>query len=393
MYNNNVSITILSCEKPDIYEKEKFELKRLLSFSHIKWRFIFYSHSMPLISPILNFFNLYKVAKAIVKYNDFDIIHCRSYIPAIIGLKLKKKYEKKYIFDMRGFWPDERVEGGIWNLRNPVYKLVYKYFKKKEKELILNSDYVVTLTNKAKEEIKKWGFYNCPIEVIPCCADPAVFSVESISKRLYDYYKTFIKKENDRSIILSYLGSLETWYLPGEMMHFYKRLLNKYPNSKFVFITKSNPNIIRHYIKKYGVPKNNVIIISAYRNEIPAILAHTDINIFFIKPTYSKIASSPTKHGEVMLMGLPVICNSGIGDVDNIINSSATGYIIKDFTDECFDEAINKLDDFLTISKKHISEQGKKIYSIEEGRLKYLNIYNYLTNIEKGEKSTVDSTT
>ena len=33
---------------------------------------------------------------------------------------------------MRGFWPDERVEGGLWNLQNPLYKLVYNYFKKKK---------------------------------------------------------------------------------------------------------------------------------------------------------------------------------------------------------------------------------------------------------------------
>jgi hypothetical protein len=44
-----------------------------------------------------------------------------------------------------------------------------------------------------------------------------------------------------------------------------------------------------------------------------------DTSIFFIRPTYSKKASSPTKQGEIMAMGIPLICNYGVGDTDEIV--------------------------------------------------------------------------
>ena len=43
---------------------------------------------------------------------------------------------------MRGFWPDERVDGNIWSKKS----LIYKITKIIEKFLLLKSDIVITLT-------------------------------------------------------------------------------------------------------------------------------------------------------------------------------------------------------------------------------------------------------
>ena len=47
----------------------------------------------------------------------FDLVHCRSYMAAIAGDWLKRRYGVPFLFDMRGFWADERVERGIWPAR------------------------------------------------------------------------------------------------------------------------------------------------------------------------------------------------------------------------------------------------------------------------------------
>ena len=41
-----------------------------------------------------------------------EIVHCRSYIGSLIGLVVKRRTGARLIFDMRGFWADERVDGG-----------------------------------------------------------------------------------------------------------------------------------------------------------------------------------------------------------------------------------------------------------------------------------------
>ena len=58
-----------------------------------------------------------KAAFALHREKHFQLVHCRSYISALVGLKLKQQKGVKLLFDMRGFWADERVEGKIWNLK------------------------------------------------------------------------------------------------------------------------------------------------------------------------------------------------------------------------------------------------------------------------------------
>ena len=58
----------------------------------------------------------------------------------------------------------------------------------------------------------------------------------------------------------------------------------------------------------------------------------------------SKLASSPTKNGEYLACGLPLILNAGIGDSDALINEWQAGVLIDDFTDEAFAEAASKIE-------------------------------------------------
>ena len=124
---------------------------------------------------------------------------------------------------MRGFWADERVDGKLWDLKNPIYKWVYNYFKRKELQFLNNADYTVSLTFSGKEEMLKWkgvnGLKN-RLEVIPCCADLNLFKpVEGDSK----------------IFTLGYLGSIGTWYLLDEMLLFYKGILEREKVCSFSF--------------------------------------------------------------------------------------------------------------------------------------------------------------
>ena len=90
-----------------------------------------YHKSPPVLSTLYDLYLLQRAVKKAFKTQQVDIIHCRSYVTSMVGLWAKRKYGVKFIFDMRGFWADERVEGGLWNLFNPVFRLIYRYFKKK----------------------------------------------------------------------------------------------------------------------------------------------------------------------------------------------------------------------------------------------------------------------
>ena len=91
-------------------------------------------------------------AAIIIKKKNIDTIHCRGHIPAFSALVLSFFFKIKYIFDFRGFWIEERIDNGAFDLSNVFSKLFYDILKKIEKKIILKSSFLICLTNKAKKK-------------------------------------------------------------------------------------------------------------------------------------------------------------------------------------------------------------------------------------------------
>lgn len=373
-------ITLISFEKENRFEKYKKQIEEITKEANINWIPLSYTSKPPVLSTLWDVYRLKKLIKKLYKQNKFKIVHCRSYITAMAGLWMKQKWGTRFLFDMRGFWADERIDGNIWSLKNPVFKTVYKYFKKKELAYFSNADHIVSLTECAKKEIKSWEKlkdYNLNITVIPCCADLNLFSKKNIKQnQLIEIKKNLNIPEN--TFIVSYLGSLGTWYQTKEMLEFFQFLLKQKPESHFLIITHDNPDIIWNDVTKLGIDKNKITITSADRSEVPNLIALSDYSIFFIKQAYSKKASSPTKQGEIMGLGIPIICNSGVGDVDTIVNDSKSGFIIHHFTENEYQQVIDKIMINQTFNETDIINGAYKYYSLENGIERYFEIYKLI---------------
>jgi glycosyltransferase involved in cell wall biosynthesis len=376
------TITIISCEKKDKFKEQQYLISQLLNKANIKWLPVPYSSLPSVLSKQLNLYRIQQTASQFCKNNKPYAVHCRSYMAALIGLKLKQKFNVKFIFDMRGFWADERIDGQIWDLSNFLHKRIYNYFKKKEIDFLNNADYTISLTQNAKDEILSWkGFKGkqLPIQVIPCCADLDLFSSENIDIDEQDKLKTKLKIESS-DFIISYLGSIGTWYMLDEMLDFFKCLVEKKSNAKFLFITPDKKEIILLKAAEKGIPANNLIIQAAKRNQVPLYLSLSTLSLYFIKPLFSKKASSPTKTGEIMAMGIPIITNSQIGDSDQIISDSRAGLLIQNFTCEEYYRIINEIDVLLSTDKSKIRASSKHYFSLEKGIESYNNVYQIVCN-------------
>jgi glycosyltransferase involved in cell wall biosynthesis len=374
------TFTLVSCEKPERFDRDKQNIQKIVEDVGIKWVPLTYSASPPVLSTVYDVFQLRKTAERLHAETPFDIVHCRSYITSIVGLEMKRKHGVKFIFDMRAFYADERVDGKLWNLKNPIFKAVYNYFKKKEIEFLSEADYSISLTSKGKDIIHGWEtIQNQPVdvEVIPCCADLDHFHPSQIDKSLQSDLKAKFNLSDD-DFVITYLGSIGTWYLLDEMLDFFKVLVEKRPNSKFLFITTDKPETILNPAKEKGISAERVIISSAKREEVPTFLSLANAAIFFIQPVFSKSGSSPTKHGEMLGMGLPVIANSGVGDIDSIIVDTNSGILVKEFTPEAYEKAVEQIDDLLKIPAETLQAAAQKYYSLEVGVKKYDTIYKSL---------------
>ena len=155
--NETLKIDIISFEKKQTFLKTKSIIDEKLSNKNIDWYPLKYTKKPAIISTVFDICRGYKLIKKLQIKNNYKVIHCRGYIAAIIGYKLKMTYNNSLIFDMRGWFADEKLESGSW--KGLIYKPIYKYFKKLEKTLFIKSDKIISLTHVGKFEIlkKKWS--------------------------------------------------------------------------------------------------------------------------------------------------------------------------------------------------------------------------------------------
>ncbi len=378
--------TVVSFEKGGNFERDEKNIRQITDQAQIRWIPLSYTSSPPVLSTIYDVLRLRRLVFSLLSEKPFDIVHCRSYITSLVGLELKKKLGIKFVFDMRAFYADERVDGGLWNLKNPLFRAVYRYFKKKELQFLSHSDFTVSLTEKGKEIIHSWKTVeHQPIEikVIPCCADLGHFHPSKVNGQLRsELAAKFNISTSD--MVVAYLGSIGTWYLLDEMLDFFKVVVSKYPKAKFLFISTDDPRVIVQKAAEKGISRERIIVQPAKREEVPTFLSLASFALFFIQPVFSKSGSSPTKHGEMLGMGLPVITNSGVGDVDRIIEDTQSGILVETFSQASYEKAADRITELLNIPVSQLQDAAHRYYSLELGVKRYAQIYQSLTAFNDG---------
>lgn len=370
--------TILSCDKPKKYAEYKDYIINLLKPYPIKWVSIPYHKKPAVLSSVYDMMMLKRKASQLYAKEKFDMVHTRAGLPALIGLWMKNKFGVKFLNDIREFYADSRIDGGMWDIKNIFYKSIYNFFKRKEDEAIETSDGVVCLTYAAEKIIANWPQYKkqVPLQVIPCSVDLNLFDPANIDIDQRSKFKNDLGIRDD-DFILSYLGSIGGWYLTADMMKFCKIVSNKIPKAKFLFISPHQHEIIIDIARKFGIPKEKIIVAHAQRHEVPVLLSFSNYSIFFIKPCYSKLSSSPTKHGEIMAMGIPVITNACVGDVKDIVEKYESGFVLKELNEENYIHYSEMLIAANFDSKK-IRDGATEFYSLENAVQKYLKVYNQI---------------
>ena len=111
---------------------------------------------------------------------------------------------------------------------------------------------------------------------------------------------------------------------------------------------------------------------------MPNLISSHSASAMFFKPDISKLGSSPTRLGEILAVGRPIICNSGVGDLNAIINPNKVGIVVNDPKYRSMISAVEKL--YVLINDPTTSARCRQLaeeyYSIFSGSQKYSQIYS-----------------
>jgi glycosyltransferase involved in cell wall biosynthesis len=342
--NKGVRFTLMSFEMPRAYTRKGLEqceaLRRELAANEIDWHWLRYHKRPSLPATSYDVLAGVRYGSRLVRDKQIEMVHARSYIPAAIALQLKRRFDVKLIFDVRGLMAEEYVDAGHWRKESIPYRVT----KAVERRALAAADGIVTLTERIWPIINEWESLrgrDVAHEVVPCCADLDLFSFSQADR---ERRRRELGLE-DR-FVLVYSGSIDGWYLTESMADFFAVLRKKQPHAHFLWLTPGNHDRIRTLMKDRQIAEQHYTVMATTTVNVSSYLSACDAGLAFIKPCFSKLASSPTKYAEYLGCGLPLIINQGIGDSDKLINHEKVGVLVRKFDAEAYANAVSAIGQF-----------------------------------------------
>lgn len=358
-------IHLISFEKADDWAnvEERERIARGIAGAGIVWHPLRYHKRPSALATAWDIARGITVGLWQVKRHRLRIVHARSYVPSVMALVIKRMTGAKYLFDMRGFWADERVDGGLWPRGGAMYRVAKGF----ERRFLLAADHVVSLTQAAVREMTRFDYlqgYMPPVTVIPTCADLGRFAPLARVRRGSGFW-------------LGYVGSAGTWYLFDEVAACFAQLLRMQPDARFRILNRGEHAYIRERLAAAGVPAESVELTTANHADVPHQMAGMDAGIFFIKPVFSKQASAPTKLAEFLGCGVPCLCNEGVGDMAEILTGERVGVALKSFDEAALKHGLYQLLGLVAdpATAARCVAAAQRHFSLDEGAARYRCIY------------------
>ncbi len=368
LVRGGVAMSLLTFER-ELDEAWMAEWRERLRSEGIEWQMLRY-HKRPTLPATL--FDIaagaWRAAR-IARRTGVDLFHARSHVGAAIGALAKKMSNARLLFDVRGFLPEEYVDSGNW----PRDGFLYRLTKRVERWLFASADGFVVLTERARETLFPNGAGGRPVEVIPCCVS---------AKRLAprddrDAVRAELNATN--RVIFVYVGALGGYYLMRETAELLAVARQRDPRAFALILTHGATAPMIAELERAGFNASDYRVMRAHHADVPRYLSAADVALSIIRPSYARIASSPTKFAEYLAAGLPVLCTAGIGDLDAHIEEGKVGVLLRSLDREAYAEALRAIDALradldLAARCKRLARSGYELETV--GGPRYLRAYD-----------------
>jgi glycosyltransferase involved in cell wall biosynthesis len=268
-----------------------------------------------------------RFAARLARREGINVLHARAHVPMAMAMLARSFGARcRLLFDIRGLMAEEYADARVWAENSLPFRAV----KKIERAGIRKADEIVVLTRKFRDWLVKQKLKDAgQIEVIPCCVDFSLFSEATAEDR----------KWRSEHFELIYAGSVTGLYLLKEMGRFFLAVRELRPGAFLRILTTSSAENAKSVLERAGLSREDFWVGAASPPDVPRYLRRARLGLSFRKPTFSQIAASPTKIAEYLAAGLPVVCNAGVGDTDDLLLNEKVGVVLRAFDAKSYAEA------------------------------------------------------
>lgn len=349
-----------------VNRNQLFPLGRLWKFY---WRLKRTTNAKIHICPTLKFFDIHNspegvtevvshITKLANRYNA-HIIHGQALYSVMHVLRAKNRTKAKVVFDIHGVTPEEtEMSGGHPNR--------IKALENWEKEVLESANLRIFVSKKMKAFFdKKYGFSNLPYVVVPCCVHPENFSMTELTRSAR---RTELGLDN--KFVVLYLGTLSVWQWPKAMFSLFSQIHLKRPDCLFyLLLPRYEHEKAMSLLQQYNLPKSSYRIEEVPHSDVGNYLGVADAGLLLRETSPVNYVSSPTKFGEYLAAGVPVIATTDIGDTSNMIQECRIGLIVNVEDDGGSPEELSKMLSFIEDISLHHEEWATRCRRTAEGSL------------------------
>lgn len=344
----NHRITLISFEKDD---EATDKLGAELATLGIHWVRLRYHRRPPVLSTALDVGRGRRALTKIARTTAPDVVHVRSDVPALIAHLARHRTRAPMLFDIRGFWADERVEGGLWRAGGVLHRIA----RRCERRFYADAGAVVTLTEASVPQIRGWsGGRDLHVEVIPTCVDSAPFAATA-------------QRPGGPHALWS--GSVGTWY--------------RFDLAPRLAAALGFPLTVltRQVDEARGLLGGAAANVRAIRPEAIAAEMHEgDIGLCLILSSPSKRASAPTRFAEYLAAGMPVAVTPGVGDLGALVSNHDVGVVLRSEDDAALLDAATRLRALAAdpAVRKRCRQLAAERFDVKWGSERYAEVYRRL---------------
>ncbi len=360
--------TVVSLEKAaDLADEGRVEaLRERLHGAGIRWRCAPYVFGGGMRQLTRNWSAVFGLAGRELRHEQADLVHARAHVTASVAWVLRGLTRTPYLFDVRGYWVDEKVSE-----RDRAWmRAAHGIGKAIERRLLRDAAGVVMLNEVIAGDLRRWCVGK-PARVIPTCADYEVFSPEADVSAVPANVRAGLHSK----IVVAWLGAVRPSYYVNESLQLFRHLRDLRADAHLLCITQQ-PEALEQALTLNGIPESAYTLAATRHDETAAWLRLARWGLLLLVERASSRGAMPTKLAEFLAAGVRVVQFGGNDAVRDAVRLAGNGIVLEDLSDVSLRRAAQQIaaappaDD----SAWRVREATRARFGLEAGVARYADV-------------------
>ena len=254
-----------------------------------------------------------------------DVLHCRGYYSGCLIGDIRTRRGLPSVVDFRGVGTDELRQTerkGAGKVRRRFHRRRIELEGRIEERAVRDATAHTAVSGPLAAYLTEHYCMRKPPTVVPCAYDDQLFRRDEDSRRR-------LRRElgwKDEEIVLVYSGSGNAWQRPEGTVELFRDFHRV--DSRFrLLVVSTDRDVFQPLLARAGLEPPLAHLVSVAHAHVPAYLSAADVGLLLRDDALTNRVASPTKFGEYLACGLPVLVGGTVGDVNDTVLQEQVGWI------------------------------------------------------------------